>query len=151
DAKKANGTACTDDGNVCTTDTCNGVSNLCQHPAGNAGTTCGATAGVCDVAETCTGSSSTCPNDAFLPSTTLCRASAGECDLDDFCPGNSASCSADAKQPSGTACTDDGNPCTSDTCNGTSDTCNGTSDTCQHPAGNAGATCRAAAGARDQA
>src|SRR5439155_17610125 len=35
---KPNGTACTDDGNPCTTDTCNGSSDICQHPAGNAGT-----------------------------------------------------------------------------------------------------------------
>src|SRR5206468_2996222 len=55
DAFKANGTACTDDGNVCTTDTCNGTNATCQHPAGNAGTMCRAAAGECDVAESCTG------------------------------------------------------------------------------------------------
>src|SRR5207249_682992 len=118
------------------------TSDACQHPAGNSGATCRAAAGICDVAETCTGSSSTCPNDAFKSSTVLCRAAVDECDADDFCPGNSASCSADAKQPSGTACTDDGNPCTSDTRNGTS-------DACQHPAGTAGATRRASAGPCD--
>src|SRR5207253_241488 len=37
DAKSAAGTACTDDGNACTTDTCDGSRNACQHPAGNAG------------------------------------------------------------------------------------------------------------------
>src|SRR5207247_3396835 len=76
DAKKANGTLCTDDGNVCTTDTCNGTSNFCQHPAGNAGTVCRASAGICDLDETCTGTSSTCPADVFKPSTTTCRPSA---------------------------------------------------------------------------
>src|SRR5207249_266368 len=137
DSKKASGTACADDGNVCTTDLCNGTSDTCQHAPGNAGTTCRATAGICDAAETCTGSSSTCPNDAFLPSTTLCRASVGECDLADFCPGNSANCPADSKDPAGTACADDGNPCSRDECDGTN-------DTCQHPAGHAGTVCRAA-------
>ena len=54
------------------------------------GQTCRATAGVCDQAETCTGSSATCPADTFLPSTTSCRNAAGECDLQENCPGNAA-------------------------------------------------------------
>src|SRR5439155_1068232 len=112
DAKKASGTACTDDGNPCTTDTCDGTSNTCQHAAGNAGTECRAAAGVCDVAEACDGTNTACP--------------------------------ADAKETSGTGCTDDGNPCTTDTCDGMS-------NTCQHPAGNAGTECRAAAGVCDVA
>src|SRR5437773_576780 len=103
--RKASGTACTDDGNPCTLDQCDGTSTSCQHPAGNAATVCRAGAGECDVAETCTGSSTTCPTDA--------------------------------KKASGTACTADTNPCTLDQCNGTS-------NSCQHPAGNAGALCRAA-------
>src|SRR5437016_10137528 len=89
-----------------------------------------ATAGACDLAEICTGLSSTCPNDVFKPNTFTCRPAVDECDADDFCTGTSATCPVDAKQPSGTACTDDGNVCTTDTCNGTS-------DACQHPAGNA--------------
>src|SRR5205807_9712807 len=96
------------------------------------------------VPETCTGTSSTCPADTFVPATTQCRASAGECDVAEFCPGNGPDCPADAKQPSGTACTDDGNPCTTDTCDGIA-------DACQHSAGNAGAVCRASGGASDPA
>src|SRR5438552_15036733 len=238
DAKQPSGTACTDDGNSCTTDTCDGIADACQHPAGNAGTVCRASAGVCDPAETCDGTSPSCPADAksppgtvcrpvagvcdvaetcdgtsptcpadafasaatqcrasagacdpaesctgtsaacpadgkstaecrpvagpcdvaescdgvgndcpadaFAPATQVCRAAAGECDPAENCPGNGASCPADAKQPGGTACTDDGNPCTTDTCDGTN-------DACQHPAGNAGAVCRASAGACDPA
>src|SRR5439155_3794741 len=64
---KTSGTACTDDGNPCTTDICNGSSNLCQHAAGNAGMVCRAASGVCDVAETCIGTSTTCPADAVQP------------------------------------------------------------------------------------
>src|SRR5204862_266952 len=112
DTVKASGTACTDDGNVCTTDQCNGTvgSPLCVHNPGNAGTTCrAATSGGCDVAETCTGSSSTCPNDAFQPVTFTCRASAGECDVAENCPGTGPNCPADSKKASGTACADDGN------------------------------------------
>src|SRR5207249_3862262 len=113
-AVKASGTACTDDGNVCSTDVCNGSvsSPACTHPAGNAGTVCRAAVNECDAAETCTGTSTTCPTDGF--------------------------------KPSGTACTDDGNPCTTDTCDGTS-------TSCQHPPGNAGALCRAAANECDAA
>jgi RHS repeat-associated protein len=44
----------------------------------------------------------------------------------------------------GASCADDGNACTRDVCNGTS-------ITCQHPAGNAGAVCRAVAGDCDLA
>src|SRR5437867_4262751 len=128
-----------DDGNNVNSDCC---SAACQIEA--AGTVCRPVAGVCDVAETCTGTSSTCPADTFVPATTQCRASAGECDVAEFCPGNGPDCPADAKQPSGTACTDDGNPCTTDTCDGAN-------DACQHPAGNAGAVCRASAGVCDPA
>ena len=38
--RKASGTACTDDGNACTLDQCNGTSVECQHPVGNAGAVC---------------------------------------------------------------------------------------------------------------
>lgn len=174
DAKKPNGTACTSDGNPCSLDICNGSSNLCQHPAGNAGAVCRATAGVCDVAETCTGASTTCPPDAFLNFTNLCRpqnggcdiqencsgsspncppdsprlngfvcrASAGVCDVSETCDGVNFACPADAKKPSGTACASDGNPCTLDQCDGSN-------NACQHPAGNSGALCRASGGECD--
>src|SRR5438876_2332330 len=48
------------------------------------GTQCRASAGQCDVAETCTGSSATCPNDGFPSSSTLCTVSSqgGGCDND---------------------------------------------------------------------
>src|SRR5438094_1237914 len=173
---KTNGTACTDDGNVCTTDTCNGSSSVCQHPAGNAGAVCRAVAGLCDVAETCTGTSSTCPANGFASSSTVCRAVAGDCDVAEDCTGTSSSCPADAFASSTTVCRSaagecdlvetcpgtgtscptaarkgSGTACTDDGNPCTTDTCDGTSDTCQHPAGNAGAVCRPAAGACDTA
>ena len=104
DATKQSGTACTDDGNPCTTDTCDGTSNTCQHAAGNAGTECRAAAGVCDVAEACDGTNTACPADAFQPSTTVCRAGAGACDVAESCTGSSADCPADAFQDQGTVC-----------------------------------------------
>ncbi len=137
DSKAPNGATCTDDGNPCTTDLCE--SGSCTHSAGNAGTVCRSSAGVCDPAETCDGVTTTCPADAKTPAGTECRASTGECDPHEVCDGVSNSCPADTKSPAGTVCTDDGNPCTVDQCNGTS-------VTCQHTVGNAGTVCRPAAG-----
>jgi hypothetical protein len=101
---KSNGTACTDDGNPCTTDTCNGSSATCQHPAGNAGTVCRAAAGICDVAEQCTGSSTTCPADQLQPTTFVCRPSVGVCDIAETCNGSSPFCPNDTFQSSSTVC-----------------------------------------------
>src|SRR5439155_2195432 len=97
---------------------------------------------LCDAAETCTGTSTACPADAIRTAGTVCRAAAGECDLAETCDGVTTACPADVLKASGTTCTDDGNACTTDVCNGTS-------ATCTHPAGNAGAVCRAAAGEGD--
>src|SRR5439155_27565 len=95
---------------------------------------------VCDPDETCTGTSATCPSDVVRSSAFVCRAAAGECDVAETCPGVAGQpCPSDQKKTSGTACTADTNPCTLDECDGTH-------DTCQHPAGNAGAHCRAGSG-----
>src|SRR2546422_2558574 len=131
------GAACTDDGNPCTLDQCSGTSSTCQHPAGNAGAVCRAAAGECDLAETCTGSSATCPTtDVKKASGIACTDDGNPCTLD-RCDGTSNACQHPVGN-AGAACADDGNPCTRDVCDGTS-------TTCQHPAGNAGAVCRAAA------
>src|SRR6184192_4251903 len=87
DAKSAARTACTDDGNPCSRDECDGRGDDCQHPAGNGGAVCRAAAGDCDVAETCTGTSTACPADAKSPAGTVCRASAGACDAVETCDG----------------------------------------------------------------
>ncbi len=96
------------------------------------------------MAETCTGTSVTCPADAIQPAGAVCRAAAGECDLAETCDGVTTACPTDAKKSAGTSCTADTNPCTLDQCDGTN-------VTCQHPAGNPGAVCRAAAGPCDVA
>src|SRR6202008_4306239 len=73
DAKDPNGPGCSTANNPCTVDQCNGSSAACQHPAGNLGAVCrSAAAGGCDVAETCTGSSATCPSNGFADSSTQC-------------------------------------------------------------------------------
>ncbi|HEY6560945.1 MAG TPA: hypothetical protein VI072_26900 [Polyangiaceae bacterium] len=132
------GVACTDDGNVCTTDACNG-SGACVHPAGNRGVECRAVNGVCDVADSCDGVTTTCPADAKKQAGASC-ADANKCNGSETC-NNLGACVA------GTALNcDDGIFCTIDSCvpasgctksnrpNGTTCTdgnaCNGTSDTC---------------------
>src|SRR5205085_7054676 len=84
DSKQPNGTACTDDGNVCTADQCDGSSAACQHPAANASVVCRAAAGPCDVAENfaCQGTTQVCPTDTFVASGTSCAADANPCTLD---------------------------------------------------------------------
>src|SRR6185369_42115 len=67
DQGAANGTAAS-----CCTSTC-------QFKAGGGTNQCRASAGVCDPAEFCSGSSATCPGDA--KSTAQCRGSAGVCDV----------------------------------------------------------------------
>lgn len=88
----ANTTACTADTNPCTLDRCNGA-GACTHPVGNAGAVCRPSAGQCDVAETCTGASATCPTDGFKPDGTACD-DGNACTTDDAC--TSGACSADA-------------------------------------------------------
>src|SRR5213594_4179010 len=57
---------------------------------------CRASAGQCDVAETCTGTSATCPGDGFASDTTSCMGASqgGACDNDaaDHCTGTSNTC-----------------------------------------------------------
>jgi hypothetical protein len=108
----------------------------------SAGSVCRATAGVCDLADLCTGTGGTCPADAFQPPSTICRLAGGGCDITENCTGTGVNCPPDAKDPPGTPCGSDGNPCTLDQCDGVN-------NACQHPAGNAGAVCRASAGVCD--
>src|SRR5947208_1688132 len=176
DTVKAAGTACTDDGNPCTTDLCDGTSVTCTHPAGNAGAECRAVAGECDVAETCTGTSTTCPTNAFKVNGTactddgnvctrdicngtsatcthpagnagtVCRAAAGPCDAAETCTGTSTTCPADAFLSSSTVCR-----AAVDVCDA-AESCTGSSATCPADAIKAaGTVCRAAAGECDLA
>jgi sugar lactone lactonase YvrE len=112
-----------DDGNLCTTDTCD-PTNGCQHAVGNAGVVCRPAAGVCDVAETCTGTSAACPPDAFVPAMTVCRPAAGACDVAETCSGDAADCPADQLLPAGTTCRPAQFACDeAEMCGGTSATC----------------------------
>jgi hypothetical protein len=143
DLPAAAGTACADDGNPCTRDICSGAGSQCIHPPGNQGTECRASAGICDVPESCNGTSTSCPPNGFVSGGSVCRNAAHECDTAEACTGSSASCPVDVLASAGTPCSDDGNVCTRDQCDG--------SGTCGHPAGNAGAVCRASVGDCDTA
>lgn len=74
------------DSTACCTTTCTFASSS---------VVCRPSAGECDVAESCTGSSGSCPADSFASSSTLCPENFGVCNvnLNRMCPGNSAQCS----------------------------------------------------------
>ncbi len=100
----------------------NGTGEQCDAGAGNgaatsccntnctfrtAGAVCRASAGICDVQETCPanpGTAGACPANAFQSSATVCRGSAGICDVVENCTGSSAACPADGFQSSATVC-----------------------------------------------
>ena len=138
---------------VCCNTACNGGCGACNLPghvgtctAASSGTVCRAANGTCDVAETCNGTSLTCPTDGFAPSTTVCRAASGACDVAEKCTGTSASCPADGFAPSTTVCRAASGACD------VAEKCTGTGASC--PADGfvaAGTTCRASAGVCDVA
>ncbi|HEY2899881.1 MAG TPA: HYR domain-containing protein [Polyangia bacterium] len=88
------------------------------------GAICRASAGVCDVAEICDGTATTCPADGFAPSSTVCRSSAGTCDVAESCSGSSTSCPADGFAPSSTICRSSAGVCDlPEACSGASPVC----------------------------
>ncbi|HXU01995.1 MAG TPA: kelch repeat-containing protein, partial [Polyangia bacterium] len=110
------------------------------------GTTCRAANGACDAAETCNGTSLSCPADGFLTAGTTCRAASGACDVAEKCSGSSAACPANGFAAAGTVCRAAAGACDApETCSGTASTC--PSDTLAA----AGTVCRAALGACDAA
>jgi len=101
---------------------------------------CRPAAGDCDLAESCTGSSASCPADAFKPSSVQCRATQGPCDLAESCTGSDPVCPPDRK--SHAVC----RPAIGD-CD-LVESCDGVSDDCPPDAKSTG-VCRPAAGACD--
>jgi len=108
-----------DDGNTNPGDCC---SSSCQFES--AITVCRTASGVCDRAEMCTGTSGTCPADAFQPSPTVCRPSAGACDSAETCSGVSSLCPADEFLSAETVCRPAAGICDdAEACTGASSTC----------------------------
>src|SRR5262249_22625932 len=88
---------------------------------------CRPSAGQCDVAESCTGSSGTCPADQFAAVTTHCTGASqgGACDNDtaDHCSGTDNTC-VDAFQAAMVVCRPSTRQCdVAESCTGTSGTC----------------------------
>src|SRR5439155_693072 len=106
-----------------------------------AGTVCRPAADVCDVPETCDGTSNTCPSDGFLPTSTLCRPSAGPCDVPEYCTGSGAGCPPDGFQSTSMVCRPSAGPCD------VPEYCTGSSADC--PPDDSGSGCKPCATAAD--
>ncbi len=115
-----NGSACADDGNECTTDTCN--AGVCAHPTRPNGSTCN------------DGSAAT-SNDqctsGLCAGTPQCVTNA-DCNDSNVCTTDTCVGGACQRVNNTVACADDGNVCTNDLCGG---------GACTHPAKANGTTC----------
>ena len=88
---------------------------------------CRAAADTCDAAETCTGTSGTCPVDTFQPEGTICGSGPAACSAQDACDGSGTCLPHDFAD--NTPC-NDGNACTiEDACSST--VCAGIPRTCE--------------------
>jgi hypothetical protein len=123
-------TACTgsSQGGLCddnTLDHCSGTANTCVDVYKSSSTVCRESAGQCDVAEQCTGTSGACPGDSFAPEATACTGSSqgGLCDGADHCSGTANTC-LDVYKSSSTVCRADAGQCDiEEKCTGTSGAC----------------------------
>jgi hypothetical protein len=105
---------------------CNPADGKCTYAPKPSTTVCRASAGGCDVAETCTGTDTVCPPDGFADPTTMCRAPGGACDVAEYCTGSSATCPDDAKSVA-TCRTSAGMCDVAEVCDGVSNDCPGDS------------------------
>jgi len=116
---------------VCCDTACNGGCGVCNLAgkvgtcsAASGSTVCRAQNGACDVAETCNGTSLTCPTDAVAVLGTVCRSATGVCDVPETCDGTTKACPADGFAPATTVCRASTGTCdAAETCTGTSATC----------------------------
>ena len=136
---KETGEQC-DDGNTVNGDCC---SSTCQYES--ASTVCRSAAGVCDVAEKCTGTSATCPANKYQPATDICRDSAGVCDVAEKCTGSSATCPGNDYRSNTYTCRDSAGVCDKE------EYCTGSSVACPADSYRASSiVCRADAGVCDK-
>jgi hypothetical protein len=118
DSFLSDGTSCTDDGSGCTNDICE--SGVCSHPLRPLGFVCRASAGECDLEETCDGVAADCPADDFVAAGTPCTdQTPGDCDAAQ-CDGNGVCDQAFDVEPNGYVCrSDNGGGCdVAETCDG---------------------------------
>lgn len=131
------GTPCTEDGNECTLDRCDG-GGTCTHPPRAAGAPCSTdgnecTDDVCDGAGACTHSANNAPCDdgLFCNGQDVCQGGGCNAHTGDPCTGGpecNQSCNEvedNCFDPAGTQCSDEGNECTDDVCDG--------AGVCAHP------------------
>lgn len=144
DLKFIAGSPCTSDGNPCTVDECDGSTTACQHPVGNAGAVCRASAGTCDPQETCSGSSPTCPADILTGAGAPCTSDSNPCTLDQ-CNGTNPACQHPPGNTGAVGRASAGTCDPQETCTGASAACPGDILT------SAGVECRAASGTCDVA
>lgn len=86
--------------------------------------TCRPSAGACDTAEQCNGTTTACPADAFQSSSVVCRSAAGACDVDELCTGTGPACPADQLIAAGQVCRGAVDLCdASESCDGASPAC----------------------------
>lgn len=71
------------------------VANACVAFPDEAGTPCRAAAGPCDAAESCNGTSLSCPTDRKRSASAVCRQPSDPCDTAEQCDGSSNGCPAD--------------------------------------------------------
>ena len=103
------------DGGVCCTELCTFKS---------IGASCRPSIGSCDLEETCTGASATCPADVLRGAGELCRDLAGPCDSQEVCTGASAACPADEFLDTSNECRASAGDCDpAETCTGSSALC----------------------------
>jgi cysteine-rich repeat protein len=108
-----------DDGNQENGDCCSSACRI--EPAT---TVCRPAAGTCDLPETCTGSSATCPPDGVKPAIAPCRPAAGPCDEPEACTGTSPVCPVDSFKAQSVVCRPATGVCdVADTCSGSSAAC----------------------------
>jgi len=116
------------DGNPCTLDLCS--LGFCAFPFANSGVVCRPSAGVCDVAESCTGASPFCPGNVFANGI-ACRSSAGICDVAEICPGTGAACPGNSFAGTGKVCRPAADQCDrQEVCSGTTSSCPADSSQC---------------------
>lgn len=89
-----------DAGEDCDSGTCCN-NTICKFIPPSANKVCRASSGVCDIAESCDGTSGTCPADAVLSSSTMCRNVTGVCDVAEYCDGSAKTCPANVFATSG--------------------------------------------------
>ena len=118
------GTSCGTTPNVCEfEDTCDGAGACADNGVMSSTTECRASAGDCDVAEFCDGTTPLCPSNAFQGSGIGCGPTPDVCEFQDTCDG-SGTCVDNGVKPIATVCRAAGDDCDpAEVCDGLGTAC----------------------------